>query len=245
MEATAIDNRYLSLTGLVFELDRMKTKITPFVEQMKFDYFGATTEHPIILHRKEIIHRDPPFCILKDLSIAEKFDSDLLKLLLMTPFKVMTVVIDKYEHKLRYGSAAYEPYNYCMTALVERYCIWLFGLHGRGDVMSESRGRKDDLRLKSVYSTIYAKGTNVRDARDIQPFLTSRELKVKPKSANETGLQLADLVAYPSFRLALARHYGLTLPDNFGAKVARVLYDLKYFKGWGGKLEGYGIKWLP
>lgn len=223
MGATAVDNRYLSLTGLVFDLDRMKTQITPRVEQMKSDYFGSTTEHPVILHRKELIHRDLPFSILKDPSIAERFSSDLLEILLTTPFKVMTVVIDKYEHRQRYGTAAYEPYNYCMAALVERYCIWLSGLHARGDVMSESRGGKDDFRLKSVYSGIYTQGTNVRSSSDIQPFLTSRELKVKPKSANEMGLQLADLVAYPSFRLAYARHYSLVLPENFGTKIARVL----------------------
>jgi hypothetical protein len=38
----------------------------------------------------------------------------------------------------------------------------------------------------------------------IQQVLTSKHLKIRPKSANEAGLQLADLLAYPSYREILA-----------------------------------------
>jgi hypothetical protein len=75
--------------------------------------------------------------------------------------------------------------------------------------------------------------------------LTSKELKVKPKGANVTGLQLADLIAHPSFRAALARKECQPLPDNFGGRIAEILEASKYDRSPWGKIEGWGIRWLP
>jgi hypothetical protein len=50
---------------------------------------------------------------------------------------------------------------------------------------------------------------SLRDSETEQRFnteLPSRELKVKPKSANIAGLQLADLIAHPSRREVLIEH---------------------------------------
>jgi hypothetical protein len=47
--------------------------------------------------------------------------------------------------------------------------------------------------------------------------LTSRQLKVKLKDNNITGLQLADLIAHPSFRATLARKEHQLLADILGA----------------------------
>jgi len=49
-------------------------------------------------------------------------------------------------------------------------------------------------------------------------FLTSRQLKVKQKTNNVAGLQIADLVAHPSYRATLARKNKQSLPLNFGGE---------------------------
>jgi hypothetical protein len=79
-------------------------------------------------------------------------------------------------------------------------------------------------------------------------------LKVKPKANNIAGLQLADLVAHPSFRVALARRAGQALTSNFGGKIGQILLESKYHRSrtyWiagahpSNTIEGWGIKWLP
>lgn len=75
--------------------------------------------------------------------------------------------------------------------------------------------------------------------------LTSRQLKVKPKSNNIVGLQLADLIAHPSFKATQARRDGRALPDNFGGEIAAILEAYKYNRGPRGQIDGWGRNWLP
>lgn len=75
--------------------------------------------------------------------------------------------------------------------------------------------------------------------------LTSRQLKVKPKANNISGLQIADLVAHPRFKAARALLAREPLPANFGGEIARILLDAKYDRSSTGTIDGWGIKWLP
>jgi hypothetical protein len=158
----------------------------------------------------------------------------------------MTAVIDKLEHLNRYQSWSYDPYHYCLTILLERYSLWLGDQHdARGDVMAESRGKKEDQRLKKEFSRIYRRGTENVSHAEFVAHLTSSQLKVKPKSANVSGLQLADVIAHPSFVTVKARHEGQPLPANFGGQVGQILVASKYRRSWSGRIEGWGTKWLP
>ena len=67
--------------------------------------------------------------------------------------------------------------------------------------MAESRGKKEDMRLKKSFQGIWEHGTDHMEAKQFQELLTSKELKVKPKANNIAGLQLADIIAYPAWRL--------------------------------------------
>jgi hypothetical protein len=70
-------------------------------------------------------------------------------------------------------------------------------------------------------------------------------LKVKSKSNNIAGLQLADLLAYPSYRATLARQNNDSLPNNYGGQIAQILEESKYCRSTRGKINGWGRKWLP
>jgi len=245
MGASIEKNQYLSLTGVVFELGYVASHVFPGVEELKRRYFDSHPDDPVILHRKELIHRDPPFDSLKKQSVADAFDSDLLGLLSSLEYTVFTVVIDKYEHKERYATWRYDPYHYCLAILIERYAKWLDRHAAVGDIMAESRGGKEDMRLKASFRLILEDGTNAVPIEHIRPYLTSKELKVKPKANNIAGLQIADLVAYPSYQYTRSRYLGERLPNNFGHRIVDLLSASKYDRGWNGRLEGYGIKWLP
>lgn len=246
MNAKALPNeRYLSLTGVMIELEHVRDVVGPTIEALKQTHFHPHPDDPMILHRKELVNKKPPFAALNDPVVEAAFNADLLLLIRDLDYKVVTVTIDKLEHQQRYGQWAAHPYHYCMLALLERFCHFLRFAPGVGDVMAESRGGGEDLALKQAFRDVYERGTMFVRAEMLQAHLTSRELKVRPKSANVAGLQLADVIAHPSLAASLARKNNHALPANFGGRIAEILEELKYRRAWNGRIPGWGRVWLP
>jgi hypothetical protein len=239
------NHRYLSLTGLIFELNYVKDVVTPALEKLKQKYFPYHPDEPVILHRKEMVGKKFPFHSLKDKIIEENFNSEFIQLLKDLDYLVVSVLIDKKEHKLKYQTWKYDPYHYCMDILIERFFFFLESVDSFGDVMVESRGGKEDMRLKKSYSNIFQIGTQFIESERLQKRLTSKELKVKPKMLNIACLQLTDLIAHPSRRF-MFRKYGINEGKEFvfGDKIISVI-EGKYYRGKSGVIEGYGIKLLP
>lgn len=237
-------NRYLSLTGVIIDLEHVKEVVTPEMEALKAKYFDSHPDEPIIFHRKELMNKKYPFHSLRDKEKEQAFNEDFLGCIERWKFKVQTVVIDKYEHQQRYAVWRYDPYHYAMSIIFERYHLRLKEIKQMGDMMFESRGGKEDTRLKESYRRIFYEGTDFINAEDIDATLTSKELKIKPKSANVAGLQLADLLAFPARRYAL-KHFNLLNDgrETFNEKITQVIEN-KFFSR-NGKIEGYGIKLLP
>ena len=144
--------------------------------------------------------RPAPFDLLKNNDLRRQFDDLILSLIVNHPYRVITAVIDKQEHKRRYAVWRFQPYHYCMTVILERYVRWLEStqLQAAGDVMAESRGKKENKQLEESYKRIYKYGTDFVHTRLFQRWLSSGEIKIRPKSDNVSGLQLADLIANPS-----------------------------------------------
>lgn len=239
-----LNHRFLCLTGVVFDLNYVKTTLTPDLEELKNKYFNNHPDDPIILHRKELVNKKFPFKPLLNKEIEERFNKDFLNLLDKWQFKTITVLIDKLEHQNRYATWRYDPYHYCMAILFERFHLRLKEIGITGDMMFESRGGKEDMRLKESYRNLFLKGTDWIKAEEIDETITSKELKVKPKSANIAGLQIADLLAYPLYRYTL-RFYNLKTDERntFNERILEVIKP-KIFKN-GNRMEGYGLKLLP
>ncbi|MBI5446414.1 MAG: DUF3800 domain-containing protein [Deltaproteobacteria bacterium] len=239
------NHRYLSLTGVIMELGYVDRTAFPAVEELKRTYFGSHPDDPVVFHRKELVNRKHPFEALREEATVRAFNSDLLGLLRRLDYTVISVVIDKLEHQERYQVWRHDPYHYCLEVLVERYVLWLRGRGAMGAVMAESRGGREDRRLKDSFERVAAEGSDFIEPEVFTAHLTSRQLKVKPKANNIAGLQLADLLAHPSFRATLARRHRQPLPENFGGEIAKVLEEAKYNRSRDGRIEGWGRKWLP
>lgn len=239
------NHRYLSLTGLAFELSYVAEVLQPRLEDLKRRFFGSHPDDPVILHRKELLNRRPPFQALKAPPVAAEFDKELLALLEELEFTVWTAIIDKLEHQERYEAWHFDPYHYSLTVLVERFVLWLGRRSARGDVMAESRGGREDTRLKNSFRRLCEQGSDYLGADAFQARLTSLELKVKPKANNIAGLQVADLLAHPSFAAAVARQRNENLPTTFGGRIAELLERLKFDRSPAGGIDGWGRKWLP
>lgn len=238
------NHRYLSLTGVIFELDYIRKTVQPKLEELKKKYFEYHPDEPPILHRKELVNKKYPFSQLKDPKVEKLFNKDFLSLLDELQFTVISVLIDKLGHQRKYETWKYDPYHYCMEIIVERFFFFLESKDSKGDLMIESRGGKEDMRLKKSFHKIWESGTHFIQGEKLQNILTSRELKVKPKYLNISGLQIADLVAHSS-RKFMFRKYDIEEGTRytFGDEIINII-GKKYYQGKDG-IEGYGIKFLP
>lgn len=239
-QVDAPEKRYLGLIGCFFSLEQYPS-FKEGLENLKREHFSYDPDFPLILHRKELVNRRGPFGRLLNPDIEKSFNQDLLNLLERSDFRIIAVVIDKKSHIERYKEAAFHPYHYCLACLLERYCGYLNFMNGVGDVLAESRGGREDKQLKEAFVRIYNGGTLWREANFFQRALTSKEIKLKPKSANIAGLQLADLLAHPIKQDMLVEEKRISDPgDVFGKKIHQAIVQ-KYNKHlYQGDIQGYG-----
>ena len=238
--------RYLGIIGIFIETDYYRTTFQPELEKLKQKHFPHSPDEPVILHREDIINRRGPFWRLRDSEREQAFNEDLLRFIKEQDYYIITVVIDKNAHFERYGEAAYHPYHYCLTALLERYCGFLNFYNAQGDVLAEGRGGSEDLKLKRAYQRLYGEGTWYRSPEFFQRTLTSSEIKIKLKSVNIAGLQLSDLLAYPSKQEILIEEQRIDDPgDNFGKQICQCIQAKYNRRVYEGRAKGYGKVFLP
>ncbi len=241
------NQRFLSLTGVILESEYTLHVVHPEMDQIKREFFQRDPDEPVIFHRKELINKARPFQALRDPEVEQRFNTALLTALARWDYRVITVVLDKKSHRDQYQVWHYHPYHYCLAVLLERFVLFLHYNNQRGDVMVEARGGKEDGKLKDSYTRLYERGTDNIPLERWQERLTSRELKLRPKTANVAGIQLADLIAHPSRREVLIENRLLVDDrDTFGDQICAILRQSKYHRNSRtGQIEGYGKKLLP
>lgn len=240
------NNRYLGLTGIIVELRVVREILVPELERIKQRFFPYDPDSPPIIHRREIINKKYPFNTLREPKIEIQFNKCLLDFLDNLDFKVVSVLIDKLEHKERYRVWKSHPYHYCLSVMLERFVYYLEGESACGDVMAESRGGREDRRLKDSFANLYNHGTDYISSERFQAGLTSKELKIRPKKNNIAGLQLADIIAYPSRQDILRLNNKIPAgPATFGDKIVQILNRSKYYRSNSGVIDGFGRKFLP
>lgn len=240
------NRRYLCLLGIFLESEVYRTSFHPQFEELKQRYFPHSPDEPVILHRRDVVNKCGPFGRLCNPEYSQRFNSDFLKFLAEQDYKVIGVVIDKKAQIERYADAAYHPYHFCLAALLERYCGFLNFYSAQGDVMAESRGGTEDIKLKEAYHALYTAGTYYHSGEIFQHVLTSSQIKLKQKSANISGLQVADLLAYPVKQEILLEKGLISDPGEvFSKQVSQVIapkYNRQIYRR---RITGYGKVFLP
>jgi hypothetical protein len=210
--------------------------------------YSGTTRLNIRLFciERKFCERKSRLIVLQDKKTNAEWEKRILGLIQTLPYIANTVLIDKHEHARRYGEWQYNPYHYCMLALVERYVLWLNRHKLTGDVLAEARGPKEDKALKNAFRYIYEYGTDNIPADTVQECLTSREIKLQRKETNICGLQLVDMIANPSHRHLKCRLRGEKMQAPFATRVVDLLMQHRYARHpKNGKIDGYGLKTLP
>jgi hypothetical protein len=247
------NERYLCLVGVILDLEYSLGEFTDSVNALKMEIFGTPD---VVLHRRELIDKKPaPYDKLADPIIKERFDKLLLDLIAGSHYTVITVLIDKQRHFEKYPKWQFQPYHYCLTAMIERYVWWLDEQNAVGDVMAEGRDRRQDMKLEAAYKYLYRNGTGTSKPEKksfvsselMQKRLSSGEIKMKTKVSNVPGLQLADLVANPARRHIVCKLEKTRMQSRFGRAIMKILIDLKYCRcKWGNRrIVGFGVKVLP
>jgi len=241
-EMADVGTRFLALTGLMMDTAAYRTSFHPGLEQLKQRFFPHDPDEPIILHRKELVARTGPFKALQNPEVREAFNAAFVEFVEQQSYRIITVVIDKKEHKDRYGAAAFHPYHYCLAAVMERYCGYLNRFGHTGDAMAESRGGVEDRELKKAYSCLLDDGTYYHPPGFFSRVLTSKELKLKPKRANISGLQAADLLAHPSKHDVLSEYDRVPAPEGVFRERLRQAMRGRYNRHlYSGGIKGYGM----
>ncbi len=216
------------------------------LEAFKKAHIAHHPDDPPILHREDIINRRGPFTHLQDPAKAQAFDDALLDVIHSAQFNIMAVVIDKWALRQKHGDASAHPYHLAMGFMLQRYCGFLNHINRVGDVMAESRGGREDRLLMDSYSRVHGQGVWRSSAAIFQQALTTRQLKVKSKSANIAGLQLADLLGHP-VRQAILRDEGHAAepPAPFAARLMPIIATKFNRNLCDGRIEGYGKVLFP
>ncbi len=238
------DKRYLGLTGCIIKLDYYRNELVPVFEAFKRDFFDP--DENVILHAKEIIQRQGHFHVLQNKEVSDRFDAGLLDIVANAEYAIINVVIDKKNHVENYGTVAWHPYHYCLANMLERYCYFLKKRKARGDMLAESRGKGEDFELKKAYATIYEKGTRFKSQKFFQQYITSKEIKIKPKEKNVVGLQLADILANPLKKYTLIQKNIIREPDEsvFWLKIVEAAKRKLDCRESDGCVDGYGLVFI-
>jgi len=216
------------------------------LENLKTRHLPHHPDDPVVLHRDDMLNARKAFKTLRDKTKREQWDDGLLEVIRDTTFRVVAVVIDKQALRQAYGEAAAHPYHLGLGFLLQRFAGYLNHVNRTGDVMGEARGASEDRLLKESYTRVFERGVWSTGAHYFQSALTSRELKLKPKSANIAGLQLADLLGHPVKQWVLKQNS--LIIDNLSPFANRLLQIIETKFNchlYDGRIEGYGWVLYP
>lgn len=234
--------RYLSLTGVIIALDYSRDSLHPQLEGLKRNYFHSHPDDPVIFHRKHLVQGNQPFQSLRDQGTREAFFYEFFELISQAEYQVVTAVVDKIALQEKHGNNAWEPYHFALEILLERYVRFLsLRPDSLGDLMVESRNSGQDRDLKLSFARLCNKGTYYCSSQDIEKAITSKEIKIRPKTSNIAGLQLADLLAHPSAISIIRENTRQPWIHEYGNRVVEILNRDKYRRD-GNTIKGIGRK---
>ncbi len=240
------ERRFASITGVIFEWGHYYHTFVPNFRDLRSKHFGLNKNNkPPVLQRRAILGKEGKFSALDNTNNKRKWDADCLQMYRQHNYHVITVCIDKVAFYFRYPKWREEIYLLLIQNALERYYYFLKSRKGVGDVMAEAIGLKPDRALSARYERVYQNGTLDLKAAELQSVLTSKEIKIKPKKDDIAGLQLADLLAKPSFDHCRSIYADVPAPRGFVSSICAIMEDEKYYRQTNGQIDGYGRIWRP
>lgn len=157
----------------------------------------------LILHSRDIRKCNNEFQILFDLNIKEQFYNSINSLISRDNYTILASSINKKAFIRKYGKLENDVYEIALSFVLERTVFCLDELENVDEleIIIEKRGKKEDLKLAKHLQKITQVGTYFVKPERIQKL--GFKTKFSWKKENINGLQLADLIAYPTARYLL------------------------------------------
>jgi len=173
------------LAFCIIERNHYANYVVPELTKLKLKYFS---DPHVIFHERDIRKAIGVFEFLTKASIREQFLTDLNNFFEQAKFNIVASVI----RKDRLQSIFKDPDNpytigtgFCMEHLL--HFLNEQNQLSKATITFEARGKKEDKDLELTFLRLMQQ----------QEYQGRFNIKILPKVANSTGLQLADLVARP------------------------------------------------
>jgi hypothetical protein len=201
------------------------------IKAIKRKYWG---DKKVLFHSSDIRKCDKEFQILFDEKLKANFYRDLNKLMKEEKYTVISSVVNKDLYIKRYGKLGTDIYTLCLSNTIERTVFYMDDIKDSSkkvQILIENRGKKEDRALNEHIRNILNRGTGYVKANRIQALIESHNFYCKDDDV--TGLQIADLIAYP-----IARY----IMDRARANPAFDLISNKFYVK---NARNYGLKIMP
>jgi hypothetical protein len=186
----------LVLAFALIAKESYRVAIVPALQKLKMDFFG---HDQIVLHERDIRRQQPPFGFMRaDPQLRGAFLERINSVVADADFELFCSVIHKDRLKARYVEP-WNPYEIALLFCLERVRERLLTLGQQGrrvHVVFEGRGRVEDAALELAFRRFTSNG-GAWGWKQADFSVCEWEPLIVPKSANSSGLQLADLAARP------------------------------------------------
>lgn len=195
LDPKTMDPKYpiFVLSGCIFD-EIYYEEVVNKLNKLKIDFFGS---EDIIFHTLEMTrpskYKQNKFAKLIDANFRKDFYKALNTLLDEIDFKIISCVIKKPAHIEKYGLSAVDPYLLSFNILLDEFIAELGDEQGK--IIAEKRSDNLDNQLELAWLNLKINGTEKIKGSEIKEKIES--LSMIPKSANDAGLQIADIVANP------------------------------------------------
>lgn len=240
--------RFGGIVGVIFNLDYLSGTFEPGFDQLRERHFGRRDDGSLpVLHLRKMKQANlkGPFACMAKKDLREKWEADCFSMYRRANYHVITVCVDKIAFYAKHPTWNGSFYEMIVGNAIERYFYFL-RKRGTGDVMAEATNGPLDHELKGLYNKFYNTKTDHIDGSLLREVLTSSEIKIKPKSANIAGLQMADLLASTCFSYCKMTYANGPKFDPFAMRVADLMEREKFYRNdQTGDPHGYGRIWRP
>lgn len=158
----------------------------------------------VIFHSRDIRKCDKEFKYLFNLELKAEFYERLDQVISESDFKIIAAAIDKGNYIKKYGKLSDDVYEISLSFLIERTIFYLDDLNKSDtslEIIIEKRGPKEDKKLHEHFQKLQSRGTGLISPDELSQY--NPVIIFRNKKENINGLQLADLIAYPTARYIL------------------------------------------
>lgn len=187
------------LCGILVSEENYKT-VREKINKIKLEFWDNNN---VIFHSRDIRKCNNEFQILFDLEIKKRFYESVNDLISTNNYKIISSSISKLVFIKKYGKLENDVYEIALSFILERsiFCLDDFKDCTELEIVIEKRGKKEDLKLAKHIQKLTQIGTYYVTPERIKKL--DFKTKFSWKKENINGLQLADLIAYPTARYIL------------------------------------------